>query len=106
MATDFKFPSLLFYGLTLNYELPSGYDPLSPADGTVVAGGSGGLANMDIYAFGLTTTDPDNPFLIVNIPEGERGAVDAPAEEEAPAPPAGPSQEDLLAEIRDLLAKK
>ena len=27
-------------------------------------------------------------------------------EEEAPAPPAGPSQEDLLAEIRDLLAKK
>jgi len=26
--------------------------------------------------------------------------------EEAPAPPAGPSQEDLLAEIRDLLAKK
>ena len=27
-------------------------------------------------------------------------------EEEAPAPPAGPSQEDLLTEIRDLLAKK
>jgi large conductance mechanosensitive channel len=27
-------------------------------------------------------------------------------EEEAPAPPAGPSQEDLLVEIRDLLAKK
>lgn len=27
-------------------------------------------------------------------------------EEEAPAAPAGPSQEDLLAEIRDLLAKK
>ncbi|MCF6223477.1 MAG: large conductance mechanosensitive channel protein MscL [Flavobacteriaceae bacterium] len=27
-------------------------------------------------------------------------------EEEAPAPPAGPSQEDLLGEIRDLLAKK
>ncbi|MEL4456881.1 large conductance mechanosensitive channel protein MscL [Lutimonas vermicola] len=27
-------------------------------------------------------------------------------EEEAPAPPAGPSQEELLAEIRDLLAKK
>ncbi len=27
-------------------------------------------------------------------------------EEEAPAPPAGPSQEDLLIEIRDLLAKK
>jgi len=27
-------------------------------------------------------------------------------EEAAPAPPAGPSQEDLLAEIRDLLAKK
>ena len=27
-------------------------------------------------------------------------------EEEAPAPPVGPSQEDLLAEIRDLLAKK
>ncbi len=26
--------------------------------------------------------------------------------EEAPAPPAGPSQEDLLAEIRDLLKKK
>ena len=26
-------------------------------------------------------------------------------EEEAPAPPAGPSQEDLLAEIRDLLKK-
>ena len=26
--------------------------------------------------------------------------------EAAPAPPAGPSQEDLLAEIRDLLAKK
>jgi len=26
--------------------------------------------------------------------------------EEAPAPPAGPSQEDLLTEIRDLLAKK
>jgi large conductance mechanosensitive channel len=24
----------------------------------------------------------------------------------APSPPAGPSQEDLLAEIRDLLAKK
>ena len=27
-------------------------------------------------------------------------------EEETPAPPAGPSQEDLLVEIRDLLAKK
>ena len=27
-------------------------------------------------------------------------------EAEAPAPPAGPSQEDLLVEIRDLLAKK
>ncbi len=27
-------------------------------------------------------------------------------EEDAPAPPAGPSQEDLLVEIRDLLAKK
>jgi large conductance mechanosensitive channel len=27
-------------------------------------------------------------------------------EEAAPAPPAGPSQEDLLVEIRDLLAKK
>jgi large conductance mechanosensitive channel len=27
-------------------------------------------------------------------------------EEEAPAPPAGPSQEELLIEIRDLLAKK
>lgn len=27
-------------------------------------------------------------------------------EEEAPAPPAGPSQEELLVEIRDLLAKK
>lgn len=27
-------------------------------------------------------------------------------EEAAPAPPAGPSQEELLAEIRDLLAKK
>ena len=27
-------------------------------------------------------------------------------EEEAPAPPAGPSHEDLLIEIRDLLAKK
>jgi len=27
-------------------------------------------------------------------------------EEEAPAAPAGPSQQDLLAEIRDLLAKK
>ncbi len=27
-------------------------------------------------------------------------------EEEAPAPPAGPSQKDLLVEIRDLLAKK
>ena len=27
-------------------------------------------------------------------------------EEEAPAPPAGPTQEDLLTEIRDLLAKK
>jgi len=27
-------------------------------------------------------------------------------EEAAPAPPAGPSQEDLLIEIRDLLAKK
>jgi len=27
-------------------------------------------------------------------------------EEEAPAPPAGPSQEELLSEIRDLLAKK
>lgn len=27
-------------------------------------------------------------------------------EEEAPAPPAGPSTEDLLGEIRDLLAKK
>ena len=27
-------------------------------------------------------------------------------EEEAPAPPAGPSETDLLAEIRDLLAKK
>ncbi len=27
-------------------------------------------------------------------------------EEKAPAGPAGPSQEDLLAEIRDLLAKK
>jgi len=27
-------------------------------------------------------------------------------EEEAPAPPAGPSQEDLLVEIRDLLSKK
>jgi len=27
-------------------------------------------------------------------------------EEEAPAPPAGPSQEELLVEIRDLVAKK
>jgi len=27
-------------------------------------------------------------------------------EEEAPAAPAGPSQEELLTEIRDLLAKK
>lgn len=27
-------------------------------------------------------------------------------EEEAPAPPSGPTQEELLAEIRDLLAKK
>ena len=41
-------------------------------------------------------------FMIIKGINATKKKEEAPA----PAPPAGPSQEDLLAEIRDLLAKK
>jgi len=41
------------------------------------------------------------PFVMFWIVKG----INSTKKEEAPAPPAGPSQEDLLAEIRDLLKK-
>ena len=46
-----------------------------------------------------------NFFIIAFVMFWVVKAINSMKKEEAPAPPAGPSQEDLLAEIRDLLKK-
>ena len=44
-------------------------------------------------------------FMIIRSMNQAKAAMEKKAEEEAPAAPAGPTQEELLGEIRDLLAK-
>ena len=44
-------------------------------------------------------------FMLVKMVNKAKAAAEKPAEEAAPEAPKGPSQEDLLAEIRDLLKK-
>lgn len=44
-------------------------------------------------------------FVIFLLIKGMNAATKKKKEDEAPAPPAGPTQEELLAEIRDLLKK-
>ena len=44
-------------------------------------------------------------FMLVKMVNKAKAAAEGPAEEPAPVAPKGPTQEELLAEIRDLLKK-